>query len=127
MTVTDALKDRLTACDPQDETPLKSPAGDYVIIRTRAPLDGPRRHAGAPSGDTIDVTVVAVSRSKDGCRAIGHRARAVLDDWRPVSHAACSPLRRIDTGPVQLDGPEGDRRYSQVVIYRCTIPRNHPI
>ena len=127
MTVTDALRDRLATCDPQDETPVKSPAGDYVIIRTRAPLDGVRRHAGAAVGDVVDITVLAVSRSKDGCRAIGHRARALLDDWRPVAHPACSPLRRIDTGPILIDGPEGDRRYSQTVVYRCTIPRDHPI
>ena len=126
--VTEALLDRLAMLNPQDGIPPKTPGADYVIIHVSGPGDTNRRLSGRAAADVIDVHLVAVSRSKEGCRATRARALPLLDGWRPVDHPACSPMTRITTGnPPLRDGPSGDERWSHTTVYRCVIPRGNPI
>ena len=123
MTLTSALlarlRSRLTAVDDRPEV---TPAADYVIVTLYAPMNGARRLAGRAPSEWVDVQIMAVSRSKEGCRQTMSTAVDLLDEWRPNDLSATSPLRRISAGPMLTDGIGHDKRHSLSLILRCSVP-----
>lgn len=105
-----------------DERPERTPAADYVIVTLWAPMSGGRRVSGRASTEVVDVQVMAVSNSKEGCRRTLATALRLLDEWRPSDSTAVSPLRRISAGPLLTDGPTGDVRHSMTTTLRCSVP-----
>lgn len=113
------LRGEVTAVDARPE---KTPAADYVIVTLWAPMNGPRRVSGRAASEWVDVQIMAVSTSKSGCRETLAVALRLLDEWRPNTLTATSPLRRISTGPMLTDGPAGDLRHSTTITLRCSVP-----
>lgn len=113
------LRASLTAVDARPEV---TPGADYVIVTPWAPQSGPRGLQRRAVTERTDVQIMAVSRTREGCRRTLATALDLLDGWRPDPGTATSPLARVSSGPLLTDGPPGDVRHSMTVTLRCTVP-----
>ncbi|MGD7788214.1 hypothetical protein ACQCX2_07805 [Propionibacteriaceae bacterium Y1700] len=119
----DAVLARLASATPaamsaHDGRPEKTPTGLYCYLTDDPGLAGGTRLDGTEADLAWTINVVAVGPTAPGARLAASFVRDALTGWRPDPHRSAGPLTELSVGPLLTDGPEGDLRHSQTIIYR---------
>ena len=85
-----------------DETAPGQPPTPYLLVRSGAGTARPRRLSIRSHWAAVDVSVVAVAATPDGCRHAAAHVRAALTGQRPEPDAP--PLQELESGPILHDG-----------------------
>ena len=93
-----------------DTSAAGEPPTPYVITRPGI----------GPHWVRLDIDVLAVAKTVQGCRATATAIRAALTGRRPSPTA--SPLQELESGPVLTDGQApADPRHSITIRYRTHV------
>lgn len=130
-TLTDAIMARLKATAPAgltvfDGEPPSTPTGRYVVVTTNVGTARPDRLAQAGGSRDLRwlLTCKTVGRTRPGVRAATDWLRATITDATPTDGPSTGPLLELGGSDMLTDGPEGDRRHSQTLIWGTnTDPR----
>lgn len=103
-----------------DTSAAGEPSTPYVITRLGVGTAEAHRLGVGPHWARLDIDVLAVAKTAQGCRATASAIRAALTGRRP-SHTA-SPLKELESGPVLTDGQTpADPRHSITIRYRTHV------
>lgn len=103
-----------------DTSASGEPPTPYVITRLGVGTAGAHRLGIGPHWARLDIDVLAVAKTVQGCRATATAIRAALTGKRPSPTA--SPLKELESGPVLTDGqPPADPRHSITIRYRTHV------
>lgn len=103
-----------------DTSAAGEPPTPYVVARLGVGTAETHRLGIGPHWARLDIDVLAVAKTVQGCRATAAAIRAALTGRRPSPTA--SPLKELDSGPVLTDGQApADPRYSITIRYRTHV------
>ena len=103
-----------------DTSAAGEPSTPYVITRLGIGTAEAHRLGVGPHWARLDIDVLAVAKTVQGCRATATAIRAALAGRRPSPTA--SPLRELESGPVLTDGQTPvDPRHSITIRYRTHV------
>ena len=103
-----------------DTSTSGEPPTPYVITRLGVGTAGAHRLGIDPHWVRLDIDVLAVAKTVQGCRATATAIRAALTGRRPSLTA--SPLKELESGPVLTDGQTpADPRHSITIRYRTHV------
>ena len=103
-----------------DTSAAGEPPTPYVITRLGVGTAEAHRLGIGPHWARLDIDVLAVAKTVQGCRATASTIRAALTGKRPAPTA--SPLRELESGPVLTDGQTpADPRHSITIRYRTHV------
>lgn len=103
-----------------DTSAAGEPSTPYVITRLGIGTAEAHRLGVGPHWARLDIDVLAVAKTVQGCRATATAIRAALAGRRPSPTA--SPLRELESGPVLTDGQTpADPRHSITIRYRTHV------
>lgn len=103
-----------------DTSAAGEPPTPYVITRLGVGTAEAHRLGIGPHWARLDIDVLAVAKTVQGCRATATAIRAALAGRRPSPTA--SPLKELESGPVLTDGQApADPRYSITIRYRTHV------
>lgn len=118
--VIDALRDAAPSdMAVFDGEPVATPSGRYVVVITGTGTATPDRLAQVGGSRDLRwlLTCKTVGRTRDGVRRATDWLRAVITDLAPTAGPSTGPLRELGGSDLLTDGPEGDRRHSQTIIW----------
>ena len=103
-----------------DTSAAGEPPPPYVLPRPGGVTAGAHRLGIGPHWVRLDIDVLAVAKTVQGCRATATAIRAALTGRRPSPTA--SPLQELESGPVLTDGQApADPRHSITIRYRTHV------
>ena len=118
----EAIAARLTAAGLRvhDTSATGEPSTPYVITRLGIGTAEAHRLGIGPHWARLDIDVLAVAKTVQGCRATATAIRAALTGKR--ASLTASPLKELESGPVLTDGQTpADPRYSITIRYRTYV------
>lgn len=103
-----------------DTSATGEPSTPYVITRLGIGTAEAHRLGIGPHWARLDIDVLAVAKTVQGCRATATAIRAALTGKR--ASLTASPLKELESGPVLTDGQTpADPRYSITIRYRTHV------
>lgn len=118
----EAIAAMLTAASLRvhDTSATGEPSTPYVITRLGIGTAEAHRLGIGPHWARLDIDVLAVAKTVQGCRATASAIRAALTGKR--ASLTASPLKELESGPVLTDGQTpADPRYSITIRYRTHV------
>lgn len=102
-----------------DEPPSSEKDGRYALVVDGPGTAQPHRLATTSHWTDVSVSIMGVSRTKDGCREMLSTIRGALTGVRIP--AGGRPLFEESSGPFLQDGSPGDKYWSATINYKAHV------